>query len=84
MDLYHLHGKKWSLIAKFMAGRTDNTIKNRYNSALKMHATFQEYIDYKQRKYEKSLNRKSRGIYRKKGEDAESMINKRRHLDMQN
>ena len=47
MSLYLEHGKKWSLIAKYMAGRTDNTIKNRFNSALKMHHSFQEYIDYK-------------------------------------
>ena len=40
MQLYQKHGKKWSLIAKHMAGRTDNTIKNRFNSALKMHNTF--------------------------------------------
>lgn len=47
MNLYKEYGKKWSLIAKYMPGRTDNTIKNRFNSALKMHKTFQEYIDYK-------------------------------------
>jgi len=47
MRLYNLYGKKWSLIAKYMSGRTDNTIKNRFNSALKMHKSFQQYIDYK-------------------------------------
>lgn len=66
MKLYSQHGKKWSLIAKYMHGRTDNTIKNRFNSALKMHDTFQAYIDYKQRKYEKSLKRKCKGIYKKR------------------
>ena len=30
MRLYNLHGKKWSIIAKYMTGRTDNTIKNRF------------------------------------------------------
>ena len=33
-----------------------------------MHKSFQEYIDYKQKKYEKSLNRKCKGIYKKKNE----------------
>lgn len=47
MNLFLKHGKKWSHIAKFMPGRTDNTIKNRFNSALKMHNSFQEYIEYK-------------------------------------
>ena len=69
MRLYNLYGKKWSLIARYMPGRTDNTIKNRFNSALKMHKTFQQYIDYKQKKYEKSLSRKCKGIYKKKTSD---------------
>jgi len=66
MNLYLQYGKKWSLIAKYMAGRTDNTIKNRFNSALKMHNSFQEYLDYKQQKYKKSLKRKCKGIYKKR------------------
>ena len=40
MNLFLKYGKKWSLIAKYMSGRTDNTIKNRFNSALKMHKNF--------------------------------------------
>lgn len=38
-DRYILHGRisygsKWSVIAKFLDGRTDNSVKNRYNSTL--------------------------------------------------
>ena len=47
MLLYQKFGKKWSMIARQMPGRTDNTIKNRFNSALKMHTTFQDYLNYK-------------------------------------
>ena len=31
-----------------------------------MHKSFKEYIDYKQKKYEKSLKRKCKGIYKKR------------------
>ena len=29
--LYHVHGTKWSLMAKILGGRSDNGIKNRYH-----------------------------------------------------
>lgn len=33
--LIRVHGKKWSLIAKELPGRTDNTIKNFFYAALR-------------------------------------------------
>ena len=35
VKLQHKHGNKWSEIAKGVEGRTDNAVKNRFNSNLK-------------------------------------------------
>ena len=33
LDLQKEHGNKWAVIAKSLTGRTENSVKNRYNSS---------------------------------------------------
>jgi hypothetical protein len=35
VDLHRQYGNQWTIIASFMEGRTDNDVKNRWNSSLK-------------------------------------------------
>lgn len=54
MELHKSFGNKWVQIQKFMPGRIDNDIKNRFNASLRKYKTFDEYIEANDKKREKS------------------------------
>ncbi len=54
MELHQQFGNKWVQIQKFMPGRIDNDIKNRFNASLRKYKTFEEYMEANDKKREKS------------------------------
>lgn len=46
MELHSELGNRWVQIQRKMPGRTDNDIKNRYNSFLRRFMNFEQYMEY--------------------------------------
>ena len=53
MELHKQYGNKWVQIQKFMPGRIDNDIKNRFNASLRKYKSFDEYLEYIDKKRSK-------------------------------
>lgn len=66
MELHKQYGNKWVQIQKFMPGRIDNDIKNRFNASLRRFKTFDEYlesIDKKRERHSKKCYWRERQSY---------------------
>ena len=56
MELHKQYGNKWVQIQKFMPGRIDNDIKNRFNASLRKYKSFDEYLESIDKKRSKHKN----------------------------